>query len=114
SKIYGAISVLTQAYYEGEYLFTVDKSCFTPPPRVQSAVIRLNRKAELNLDCDPLLFKRIVKQTFGQRRKMLRNTMKAFTDKTELLTHPEMTKRPEKLSVEDFVRITKWVEELEE
>ncbi len=113
SKTYGAISVLTQAFYTGEYLFTVDKSCFTPPPKVQSAVIRLSRKSELNLDCNPLLFKRIVKQTFGQRRKMLRNTMKSFTDKAELLTHPDMTKRPEKLSVEDFIRITKWVEDLE-
>ena len=113
SKTYGAISVLTQAFYTGEYLFTVDKSCFTPPPKVQSAVIRLSRKSELNLDCNPLLFKRIVKQTFGQRRKMLRNTMKSFTDKAELLTHPDMTKRPEKLSVEDFIRITKGVEDVE-
>ena len=112
SKIYGAISVLTQAFYEGEYLFTVDKSCFSPPPKVQSAVIRLSRKRELNLGCDALLFKRIVKQTFGQRRKMLRNTMKSFIDDPSVLQEELFTKRPEVLSVEEFIQLTKRVEDL--
>lgn len=110
SKTYGAISVLTQAYYEGEYLFTVDKSCFTPPPKVQSAVIRLTRKKELTLGCDPLLFRKVVKQAFGQRRKMLRNTMKAFSKDPDFLSGPLMTQRPEMLSVEQFVGLCKTLE----
>lgn len=111
SKTYGVISVLVQAFYEGKYLFTVDKSNFTPPPKVQSGVIRLTRKDNLDLDCDEKLFTRIVKQTFGQRRKMLRNTMKSFLKGSPLLEEPFFTKRPEKVSVEEFVQLTKWVEE---
>ncbi|GAB5553138.1 MAG: 16S rRNA (adenine(1518)-N(6)/adenine(1519)-N(6)) -dimethyltransferase RsmA [Saprospiraceae bacterium] len=110
SKTYGVISVLTQAYYEGEYLFLVDRSCFSPPPKVQSAVIRLTRKKELNLPCDDLLFKRVVKQSFSQRRKMLRNTLKPFIKDPDVLQAPFFTKRPEVLSVEDFISLTQMIE----
>lgn len=110
SKTYGVISVLTQAWYEGEYLLTVDKSSFSPPPKVQSAVIRLTRKKKLNLGCDPALFRRIVKQTFNQRRKMLRNTMKAFTRDADLLSDPFFTQRPEVLDLEAFLQLTRMIE----
>ena len=111
SKTYGVISVLIQAHYSGELLFDVDKRNFNPPPKVQSAVIRLTRRDDFDLGCDAKLFKRIVKQTFSQRRKMLRNTMKAFSKDPEFLANPFLTKRPEQLSLEDFVQLTKWVEE---
>ena len=112
SKTYGVISVLVQAYYEGEYLFGVNKGKFTPPPKVQSAVIRLTRKAEQDLGCDPKLFKTIVKQAFSQRRKMLRNTMKGFLKGAPILQEEAVfNERPEKLSVEEFVQLTNWVAE---
>ncbi len=111
SKTYGIISVLVQAFYEGEYLFTVDKGKFTPPPKVQSGVIRLARKAETRLSCDEKLFFRVVKQAFSQRRKMLRNTMKTMISETALLDGPFFNQRPEQLSLEDFIRLTHWVEE---
>lgn len=110
SKTYGVISVLIQAYYEGEYLLTVPPSCFDPPPRVMSAVIKLTRKENLDLSCDPSLFKSIVKISFGQRRKMLRNTMKQFIKDPSLLKQDLFTQRPEQLSVEDFIALTKMVE----
>ena len=110
SKTYGVISVLIQAYYEGKYLFTVDKDNFTPPPKVQSGVIRLTRKENLDLGCNPKLFSRVVKQAFSQRRKMLRNTMRSFLKDSPLLEEDFFTKRPEKLSVDDFVQLTKWIE----
>lgn len=110
SKIYGVTSVLVQAFYEGEYLFSVDKGSFTPPPKVQSGVIRLRRKENYELACDVKLFKQIVKQAFGQRRKMLRNTMKSFLKDDPLLKDPFFEKRPEKLSVEDFVQLTQEVQ----
>jgi len=109
SKVYGVISVLVQAYYEGSLLFEVDKSQFAPPPKVQSAVIRLTKKANQDLGCDPKLFRRVVKQAFSQRRKMLRNTMKSFIKGDPLLEEPLFTKRPEQLSVEDFVQLTLWI-----
>lgn len=111
SKTYGAISVLTQAYYEGTYLFTVDKSCFTPPPKVQSAVIRLTRKKDQELACDPVFFKKIVKQAFGQRRKMLRNTMKSLVADPAVLQTELFTRRPETLSVAEFVKLTNFIEQ---
>ncbi len=111
SKTYGVISVLVQAYYDGEYLFEVDKSAFSPPPKVQSAVIRLLRKEEEELACDPSLFRQVVKQAFSQRRKMLRNTMKAYIKGDELLLRPFFEQRPERLSVQDFVQLTNWVQE---
>lgn len=109
SKTYGVISVLTQAYYDGEYLFLVDRSSFSPPPKVQSAVIRLTRKKELNLRCDDLLFRRVVKQAFSQRRKMLRNTLKPLVKDPEVLKDPFFMKRPEVLSVEDFISLTEMI-----
>ncbi|MCB0578280.1 MAG: 16S rRNA (adenine(1518)-N(6)/adenine(1519)-N(6))-dimethyltransferase RsmA [Phaeodactylibacter sp.] len=111
SKTYGVISVLTQAYYQGEYLFTVDKENFSPPPKVQSAVIRLLRKEQQALGCDEKLFRRVVKQAFSQRRKMLRNTMKAFIKGDNLLNDPFFEQRPERLSLEDFVKLANWIEE---
>lgn len=114
SKTYGVTSVLIQAYYDGEYLFSVDKSCFTPPPKVQSGVIRLTRKENTELACDPKLFRRVVKQAFSQRRKMLRNTMKMFLKDDPLLKEPLFEKRPEKLSVQDFIELTLEIEKRQE
>lgn len=111
SKTYGVISVLIQAYYDGEYLFDVDKSSFTPPPKVQSGVIRLIRKKDLTLACDESLFKRIVKQTFSQRRKMLRNSLKSFIGDASLLTDDMFQKRPERLSVSDFIDLANFVQQ---
>ncbi len=109
SKVYGIISVFIQAYYSAEYLFTLGPEKFNPPPKVNSAVIRLSRNNVAKLECDEKLFIRVVKQTFNQRRKMIRNTIKSFgigeTFKSEFLT-----KRPEQLSVEDFVKLTRQIE----
>jgi 16S rRNA (adenine1518-N6/adenine1519-N6)-dimethyltransferase len=108
TKAYGIISVLMQAYYDAEYLFTVGPECFTPPPKVQSAVIRLVRKPDyVELGCDPRRFKQIVKATFGMRRKMLRNTIKPFINKSFIQEHDIFQKRPENLSVSDFIYLTK-------
>lgn len=109
SKTYGVISVLVQAAYTGEYLFTVDKKQFTPPPKVQSAVIRLRRRPESLVQKDPRLFRQIVKQSFGQRRKMLRNTMKQFIKGDPFLQSDFFRQRPEQLSVQDFVWLTEEV-----
>ena len=114
SKTYGVISVLVQAFYEGEYLFTVDKRNFSPPPKVQSAVIRLIRKEEIKLGCDEALFSRVVKLAFSQRRKMLRNTMKMMISDTSFLEHPFFNQRPEQLSLQDFIQLTNWVSERKE
>lgn len=111
SKTYGVISVLMAAYYEGEYLFTVGPENFNPPPKVQSAVIRLRRKEDSELGCDAKLFKKVVKQAFSQRRKMLRNTMKVYLSGNAILEDDFFKQRPEKLTLEDFVQLTKWVEE---
>lgn len=111
NKTYGVISVLTQAFYSGEYLFTVNKGSFNPPPKVQSAVIRLTRKPEQQLGCDEKLFRRVVKQAFSQRRKMLRNTMKTFVKGDDILKETLFTQRPEQLSLEDFVQLTNWIDE---
>lgn len=110
SKTYGVISVLVQAYYEGEYLFDVGPNEFNPPPKVQSGVIRLSRKANQDLGCSYKLFRRVVKQAFGQRRKMLRNTMKAFIKGSPVLNDPFYQQRPEQLSVGDFVQLTHQVQ----
>ncbi len=110
SKTYGVISVLIQAEYSGEYLFGVDKSKFTPSPKVQSAVIRLERRQESKIKMAPKLFRQIVKQSFNQRRKMLRNTMKMFIKDDPLLQTDFFKQRPEQLSVEDFVWLTEQVE----
>lgn len=109
TKTYGILSVLLQAYYEIEYLFTVHENVFTPPPKVKSAVIRLTRNAVKKLDCDEVLFKSIVKTTFNQRRKTIRNSIKPIL-KDQKIEHPLMDKRPEQLSVAQFVELTKVVE----
>lgn len=111
SKVYGVISVLVQAYYEGEMCIEVDKSNFIPPPKVQSGVIRLTRKEQTDIGCDEKLFRRVVKQAFSQRRKMLRNTLKSMLPDPDLRADVFFNQRPEELSVADFVQITKWVEE---
>jgi 16S rRNA (adenine1518-N6/adenine1519-N6)-dimethyltransferase len=110
SKVYGILSVLLQAYYKAEYLFTVNENVFSPPPKVKSGVIRLIRNEVDHLDCDETLFVRVVKACFNQRRKTLRNSVKAAFDlKRE--DYPEFGLRPEQLSVEQFVKLTSWVEE---
>ncbi len=111
SKTYGVVSVLVQAFYEGGLILNVDRKFFNPPPKVQSAVIRLTRKENQNLGCDEKLFRTVVKQAFGQRRKMLRNTIKSFIQGDALLENEFFTKRPEQLSVENFVMLTNWIEE---
>ena len=111
SKEYGILSVLAQAFYDGKKLFNVDKNCFTPPPKVQSAVVRLVRKENQDLGCDEILFKKVVKQAFSQRRKMLRNTLKPFFESDPSVLNDDFyTKRPETLSMEDFVKLTQLVE----
>lgn len=106
NKTYGVISVLIQAYYDGEFLIDVDKSNFSPPPKVQSGVIRLIRKKQQSIGCDEKFFKKIVKAAFSQRRKMLRNTMKSFVKGDEMLQEDFFKQRPEQLSVQDYVDLT--------
>jgi 16S rRNA (adenine1518-N6/adenine1519-N6)-dimethyltransferase len=108
SKTYGILSVLLQAYYRIEYLFTVNETVFIPPPKVKSAVIRLTRNDREELDCDEVLFFKVVKTAFNQRRKTLRNSLKSFYidyDRGEV-THLA-GKRAEELGVEDFVKLTR-------
>ncbi len=109
-KTYGVISVLTQAYYEGTYLFTVGSGNFAPPPKVQSAVIRLRRRANLTLDCNEAIFRQVVKQTFGQRRKMLRNSLRGFFSDEAVLQDAFFQQRPEQLSVQDYVSLAQKIE----
>ncbi len=109
SKEYGILSVLMQAWYDIEYLFTVNETVFNPPPKVKSAVIRMRRNTTTALDCDEKLFIKVVKAAFGQRRKMLRNALKAVFGDFGGAEHPQFTNRAEKLSVADFVELTNWV-----
>ena len=112
SKTYGVLSVLIQAWYDVEYLFTVHENVFNPPPKVKSAVIRLTRNKRENLGCDEALFRRIVKTVFTMRRKMMRNGMKQIVGKdSPLLNDPIFNLRPEQLSVEDFINLTNRVKE---
>lgn len=109
SRTYGIMSVLIQAYYKTEYLFTVPPSVFIPPPKVTSGVIRITRNDVTDLGCDEQLFKRVVKACFNQRRKTLRNSVRsAFTLKNEDYTGFGL--RPEQLSVDDFIGLTNWIE----
>ena len=110
NKTYGITSVLLQAFYDIEYLFTVHEHVFNPPPKVKSAVIRLKRNTVQRLDCDEKLFKQLVKAGFNQRRKTLRNSIKAFKLKPEFANHPYLTKRAEELAVADFVSLTNMIE----
>lgn len=110
SKVYGILSVLLQAYYDIEYLFTVHENVFSPPPKVKSAVIRLTRNNVQKLDCDEELFKKVVKTTFNQRRKTIRNSVRSLFNNNEM-RHPLLDKRPEQLSVAQFVELTKFVQE---
>jgi 16S rRNA (adenine1518-N6/adenine1519-N6)-dimethyltransferase len=105
NKVYGITSVLVQAFYEPEYLFTVEPGSFHPPPKVRSAVIRLSRKEKLELDCDEKRFRQLVKTAFNHRRKMLRNTLKAFFPPEILMEDPYFEQRPERLSWENYVEL---------
>ncbi len=110
SREYGILSVLMQAYYSAEYLFTVHEHVFSPPPKVKSGVIRLIRNNVERLDCDENLFFRVVKACFNQRRKMLRNSVRAAFD-LRREDYPEFGLRPEQLSVAQFVNLTNWIDE---
>ena len=111
SKTYGILSVLLQAYYDIEFLFKVPPGVFHPPPKVMSAVIRLTRNKRVTLGCDEILFKKIVKQAFQNRRKTLRNALKVLTLNVSIYALPIMDKRAEQLGVEEFIKLTKLIEE---
>lgn len=112
SKTYGIMSVLIQAWYKVEYLFTVSEQVFNPPPKVKSAVIRMTRNETKDLGCDEKLFKLVVKTTFNQRRKTLRNSIKPILGKESPLTQDLIfNKRPEQLSVKEFIELTNRVEQ---
>ena len=106
SKVYGILSVLTQAFYNVEYLFTVPPTVFNPPPKVDSGVIRFIRKENYTLPVDEKLFFRVVKMAFNQRRKMLRGSLKSFNLSDSLKEDPIFAKRPEQLSVQEFINLT--------
>lgn len=109
-KTYGILSVLLQAWYDTEYLFTVSEKVFNPPPKVKSAVIRLTRNDRTSLNCDEKLFKTVVKTAFQQRRKMLRGSLKSLLGKDNTVyTNPIFTERPERLSVAQFEELTNLV-----
>ena len=107
SKAYGILSVLVQAFYEAEYLFTVHPEVFNPPPKVQSGVLRLTRKDNLTIDCSETLLKTVVKAAFNQRRKTLRNSLKTLQLSENLTKDTIFDKRPEQISVADFITLTK-------
>ena len=110
-KAYGILSVLLQAYYDIEYLFTVDEHVFNPPPKVKSAVIRMTRNKRRRLDCDEALFKTVVKTAFNQRRKQMRNSLQQLVGKgNPILEEKIFTMRPEQLSVEQFIELTHLIE----
>ena len=112
NKKYGIISVLVQAYYNIEYLFTVDEDVFDPPPKVKSGVIRLSRNDKKKLDCNEKFFKQVVKQAFSQRRKTLRNALKPLIGKSGF-NDPKLELRAERLSVKDFVYLTNQLERIQ-
>lgn len=110
-KAYGILSVLMQAWYDIEYLFTVPEHVFNPPPKVKSAVIKMTRNKTVQLNCNEKLFKTVVKTGFNQRRKTLRNSLKPLLGKEhELFSNPIFDKRPEQLSVEQFIDLTNQIE----
>jgi 16S rRNA (adenine1518-N6/adenine1519-N6)-dimethyltransferase len=126
TRAYGILSVLIQAWYTPEYLFTVEPNVFNPPPKVRSAVIRMTRNATQELPCDEALFRRVVKTTFNQRRKTLRNNIRPllneltqtsknahFIDQsTALLSEPLFNLRPEQLSLDQFIELTNRISQL--
>jgi 16S rRNA (adenine1518-N6/adenine1519-N6)-dimethyltransferase len=108
SKTYGIMSVLLQAFYDIEYCFTVDEHVFNPPPKVKSGVIRCTRNQREVFPCDEKLFIQVVKMSFNQRRKTIRNSIKQLISGKEF-DHPFLTLRPEVLSVEQFIELTQAV-----
>ncbi len=110
SKVYGILSVLTQAFYDAEYLFTVPPNVFNPPPKVDSGVLLITRKENYTLPCDESLFFRVVKTGFQQRRKTLRNSLKTFNLSDNLKANVIFDKRPEQLSVKEFITLTQLIE----
>lgn len=111
SKSYGILSIFIQLWYDVEYLFTVHENVFSPPPKVKSAVVLMKRNGRTSLGCDEELFRKIVKGTFNQRRKKLRNSIQQIVGKeSPLLSDPVLDKRPEQLSIDDFIALTKRVE----
>lgn len=106
SKIYGILSVLTQAFYDAEYLFTVPPSVFNPPPKVESGVIKLTRKKDYSLPVDEKLFFRVVKMAFNQRRKMIRKSLKSLNLSDSLKEDTIFAMRPEQLTVDQFIELT--------
>ncbi len=117
TKAYGILSVLIQTWYDVEYLFTVDEDVFNPPPKVKSGVIRMTRNSTTDIGCDEVLFKRVVKTVFNQRRKMLRVSLKQLFGKenmpsAEWFAQDIMTRRPEQLTIQEFVELTNMVAEV--
>jgi 16S rRNA (adenine1518-N6/adenine1519-N6)-dimethyltransferase len=123
NKSYGILSVLVQLWYDVEYLFTVEPGVFNPPPKVKSAVVRMTRNNTEDPGCDPRLLRRLVKTVFNQRRKMMRGSIKPLLaalnaergcthEHTEFLALPLLTRRPEQLSVQEFIELTNTVEAL--
>ncbi len=126
SKVYGILSVLIQLWYDVAYLFTVEPGVFNPPPKVKSAVVRLTRNGRTDCGCDERLLRRVVKTSFNQRRKMMRGSLKPLfaalnTERAggsqpegvaDFLARPEMTRRPEQLSVEEFIELTNCIDRL--
>lgn len=110
SKVYGILSVLTQAFYDAEYLFTVPPNVFNPPPKVDSGVLRLIRKDNYNLPCDEVLFFKVVKQAFQQRRKTIRNSLKTFNLSDNLKANSIFDQRPEQLNVNQFIELTQLIQ----
>ncbi|MEX1191073.1 MAG: 16S rRNA (adenine(1518)-N(6)/adenine(1519)-N(6))-dimethyltransferase RsmA [Brumimicrobium sp.] len=113
TKQYGVLNVLLQTYYDIEYCFTVEPTVFNPPPKVKSGVIRCLRNERKSLQVDEQLYEKIVKTTFSQRRKTIRNTLKSIVDVNELPDHPYLSLRPERLSIEHFIELTGLVTSLE-
>ena len=110
SKVYGILSVLTQAFYDAEYLFTVPPSVFNPPPKVDSGVLLLKRKTNFSLPCDEKLFFKVVKTAFQQRRKTLRNSLKTFNLSDNLKANTIFGQRPEQLNVSQFIDLTSMID----
>ena len=110
SKVYGILSVLTQAFYDAEYLFTVPPNVFNPPPKVDSGVLRLIRKENYHIPCDEALFFKVVKTAFQQRRKTIRNSLKTLNLSDNLREDSIFDKRPEQLTVNEFINLTQLIE----